>query len=219
MGVVATIDTTTLKFVETFQGSDSYRSFRLAQFAEKALDLVQENNARITGKKNNKYKTWVDGRPEAPLRTVKPDGTIIFEFQILDEIFEWIGNELVRNSPIKSGRYSESHVFLAENTQVLPGEPIPPNSDWFVFVNTQPYARKIERGLSWQAPDGVYQGVAGVAARRFRNLADIYFGYRSLLFGGIDSWASTTRMPSPSRRGKNRAEWLRRQPAIIIIPE
>ena len=49
----------------------------------------------------------------------------------------------------------------------------------YVFINTQPYARKIEgtggRRMAPQAPDGVYQAVATLAQRRFGNIARITF--------------------------------------------
>jgi hypothetical protein len=50
----------------------------------------------------------------------------------------------------------------------------------YEFVSTVPYARKIERGLSPQAPDGVYQVVAVLAQKRFGNVARIRFSYRAL---------------------------------------
>ena len=65
-----------------------------------------------------------------------------------------------------------------------------------MFLNTQPYARKIEgyRGLggvvhrapsSPQAPDGVYQAVATLAQRKFGNVAKITFSYRTAIGGEI----------------------------------
>jgi hypothetical protein len=87
-------------------------------------------------------------------------------------------------------------------------------------VNTQPYARKIERGHSKQAPNGVYETVAHLAARRFGNMARIRFGYRSPLFGSIKEWAGRTRLQPKGRRrtGSSRQDWLTRQPAIIVTP-
>jgi hypothetical protein len=90
-----------------------------------------------------------------------------------------------------------------------------------VFINTQPYARKLEKGASSQAPDGVYQSVAVLASRRFGNIAKVRFGYRVPLFGSINAWADTASAArwaaaKSERRESLRAEWLRRQPAIII---
>ena len=48
-------------------------------------------------------------------------------------------------------------------------------ADEYVFINTVPYARKIERGSSSQAPDGVYQAVAMLARDRFGNVARITY--------------------------------------------
>jgi hypothetical protein len=51
--------------------------------------------------------------------------------------------------------------------------------EW-VFVSVAPYARRIERGWSRQAPDGVYQAVAALARRRFGSLAMVQFTYRGV---------------------------------------
>jgi hypothetical protein len=58
------------------------------------------------------------------------------------------------------GLYKRSHVLIADGVAVDDGKipPLAKTSD--VRFNIQPYARKIERGLSPQRPDGVYQAVA-----------------------------------------------------------
>ena len=91
------------------------------------------------------------------------------------------------------------------------------------MLNAQPYARKIERGQSDQAPDGVYEGVATLAKRRFGNVAFVGFGYRSFPGGAVGKWAQTAsaaRLVKKVRGGNPRTheDWLTRQPAIIIDP-
>jgi hypothetical protein len=86
-----------------------------------------------------------------------------------------------------------------------------------VFVNVQPYARKIERGESPSAPEGVYEAVATLARQRFGNVARIRFEYRVPVGGGtaLEAWAGRT--GQRRRAGRQRSsEWNRRQPAIVI---
>lgn len=192
--------------------SPEARSRRLAEEARRALRRGQDVNRAALGRVPP-HDTYVDAKPEAPLDSVRPDGRIEFEFRLLEDVFRWVGEQLVIHSPVLTGRFQRSHVFLADGVEVEPGAPVPAAVE-YVFVNTQPYARKIERGLSQQAPDGVYEVVAELASRRFGNIARIRFGYRAPLFGDIDDWARTTRMQTERRR--DREEWLRRQPAIII---
>jgi hypothetical protein len=193
------------------------RSKYLADFAGQKFAEAQRQNAQALGRVPP-HETYVDGRRNAPLNSVRPDGTIIFEFELLEEVFAWIGEQLIKHSPVRSGRYRSSHAFIVDSVVIDPGAPLPLNFNEAVFVNVQPYARKIERGLSAQAPDGVFQVVAVLAASRFGNVAKIRFGYRTPLFGAINSWANKTTMASPSRRGQAREEWLRRQPAVVITP-
>lgn len=189
------------------------QSKALANFAMDALHEAQDTNKRALGRVPS-HETWVDGRQGAQLGSVKPEGRIIFEFDFLVQSFAWIGEMLEKNSPKKSGRFSKSHIFLADNVEADPKNP--PPAEEYVYVNTQPYARKIERGMSAKAPAGVYQGVATMSNRRFGNVARVSFGYRSLLgSSALASWANKTNL---GRRGaaSKRADWLRRQPAIII---
>ena len=77
-----------------------------------------------------------------------------------------------------------------------------------MFLNTQPYARKIEGDLSRepsskQAPEGVYEAVATLAQRRFGNVAMIRFSYRTPIDGAIAG-------------GRMGDRSTRRTPAIIV---
>lgn len=199
--------------------SPEARSAFLARYAEEQIEEVRMQNAQVIGQVPD-YEVAVDGRPGAALETVKPDGVIIAEYDLLMEVFAWIGAQLVTSSPHRSGRYAASHVFLADGVEVDPAGAVPDATE-YVFLNAQPYARKIDRGLSSQAPDGVYQAVAAMATRRFGNIARVYFGYRSLIGGDVGTWAASSRMATraPSRNimgSAARRDWLTRQPAIII---
>lgn len=197
--------------------SPEAQSAAFAGFAQERLVEAQAINTQALGFLPP-HDQFVDGRKDAPLETVRPNGLIVFEFELLPDIFRWVGDQLVRSSPRKSGRYADSHLFLADGVIVPAGAPVP-KADEYTFVNTQPYARKIDRGLSNQAPDGVYQVVAAMAAGRFGNMASILFGYTPLQTGAIHEWAGSAKGVSFARRKgrrKDAAEWLRKQPAIFI---
>lgn len=194
--------------------SPAERSKALAEFARSNLAAAQEINRGVLGR-IPEHTTFVDNRPGASEDAVRPDGVIVYEFDLIDEVFEWIGDMLVQHAPVRKGDYAASFIFTADGEVYEPGALLP-DADEYVFTNIQPYARKIERGLSAQAPDGVFEVVAAMASRRFGNVAKIRFSYRAPIFGAINTWASTTVMKSPYRRGVKRDEWLRRQPAIVI---
>ena len=156
-----------------------------------------------------RYTVAVDGRIGAPLESVKPNGEIVVEFELVNDVLAWIADQLVTHSPVGSGKdrhpglYQKSHTLFADGQETDVGAVIPP-ADEYVFINTLPYARKIEHGLSRQAPDGVYQAVAILAQRRFGNIAQISFSYRAPFQGSFLS----------ARSGGNKTE--NRQPAIIV---
>lgn len=189
------------------------RSHALAAFAREALSDAETQNRQALGRVPD-HETFVDGRRGVQPEMVRPDGTIVFEFELLEEVFEWIEAMLILHSPVRSGRFARSHLFFADNVEVDLARA--PQATEYAFLNTTPYSRKIERGLSSQAPDGVFEAVAVLAGRRFGNLARIRFGYRSLPAGAIGAWASKTTMDTRSRKGAKRQDWLTRQPAIVI---
>lgn len=171
------------------------KSARLAKFADESIQSVRKHNRQVTGS-DSPYEVIVDGKRGAPLTSVRPDGVIVAEFDLLREVLEWIGEQLLLDSPRLTGRYMQSHRLFADNIEVLDGL-IPPEAEEYAFVNLQPYARKIERGLSDQAPEGVYEAIAVTANKRFGNLARIRFSFRTL----------------PGEGDKEN-----RQPAIIVRP-
>lgn len=197
--------------------SPEARSLELAAFARRELAEAQRVNQQALGMVPP-HDTFVDGKPGAAVEAVRPDGVVVFEFEMLQDIFAQIGEMLVQASPVRTGRFARSFLFLADGVLVDPGAAVPPASE-YVFVSSVPYARKIEQGLSPMAPDGVFQAVAAIASRRFSNLASITFSHVVLQAGMIDEWANTAsalRHASRHQRRKTPGEWLRRQPAIKI---
>lgn len=179
----------------------------IAKEARRILGEAQAANARVLGAKQE-FTQAVDGRLGAPLEGVNPDhGKIVFEFSLLGPLLEWIGEQLVLHSPVLTGRYRDSHILLADGVEVdVDAGEKAPMAETYIFVNTQPYARKIERGLSDQVPDGVFEVVADMARRRFGNIANIKFSYRSLY------------IPTARTKSERAAERDSRSPAIVIMP-
>lgn len=201
--------------------SPQERSTTLAGYARRALGEAQEHNRQAIGRVPP-HETFVDGRNGAALESVKPNGVIVFEFEVMADMFGYIDLLLIKHSPVRSGRYRRSHILLADGIEVDPEAAVLPDAQEFVYVNAQPYARKIERprAQSKQSPDGVYEAVAAMASKRFGNIARIRFGFRSLVGGAVGAWAETAGVKS-GQRGRNqpgskRRDWLTRQPAIII---
>ncbi len=194
--------------------SPRVRSRKLAAFALEKITEAKRINAGPDGQPAP-HRQIVDGREGASLASVKPDGIIVAKFSLVAEVLRWIDAELVKVSPVRSGRYRKSHVLFADGNEVdLLGAGVPKARE-FVFLNTQPYARKIERGLSRQAPQGVYEAVSVVADKRFGNIVDVYFGFRTPLAAVMENRAARKR---GSRKTASQAARDNRRPAIIVVP-
>ena len=198
--------------------SPEARARRLADRAQEAIDEAAAQNRSVLGRPVH-YKLMVDGREGAPLSSVEPDGRIVANFDLMREVLEWIGEQLVKASPILTGRYLRSHVMEIDG---IPWDGIGPMPDGqvFKFFNTQPYARKMEPrkrtiaeraffgdrrkfrkhtktdvGQSDQAPEGVYMAVAAMARDRYGEVARISFSNRNFdAAAGISRPTITVRM-------------------------
>lgn len=192
------------------------RSAALAEIARGALADGEEQDREAIGYVPP-HQTFVDGTQTDDLESVRPDGTIVFTFDIIEQAFAWIDDQLIIHSPIKSGAYERAHLFLADGVEADP-QAMAPKASEYVFINNEPYARKIERGESPQAPEGVYEAVATLAKSRFSHLVKVGFEYRELVAGAVNDWAL---IRQPHRGGRSRRAQLtqdRRQPAIVLTP-
>lgn len=148
-----------------------------AQFAAEQIEEAKRHNRMVLGHVPH-HTVTVDGRDDAALESVRPNGVIVAEFELIIEVLQWIQEQLDTHSPVKTGNYKSQHVVFADNEMIdLGGGAVIPDADEYVFLNTAEYARKIELGSSSQAPDGVYRAVAILAAQnnRFGSLARIRF--------------------------------------------
>lgn len=201
----------------------------IANTARTLIDEADTKNAAAAGRILAK-KVHVDGRVNAPLESVKPDGVILAQWDALEAVVAYAMDILILNSPFghndprpgHPGLYSKSHILFADGEKVEFTESGRlPEADVYTILNTVPYARKIERGLSKMAPDGVYMVTAAMVAQRFGRVAKVGFRYIAPTFGDISTWAQqkSARTMAKNIRGGNAAghnEWLRRQPAIVI---
>lgn len=157
-------------------------SAQISEFVDFALEskvAAQLVDERILGHAVT-IKQWVDGVLGAAEKTVEIYGTIVYEFGLVNEVLQFIGEELQKNSPVGAGAdkhpglYKSSHVLFADGVQVPIDNRIPESRE-YTFVSTLPYSRKIEKGFSSQSPSGVYEITAFQARARFGNVARIEF--------------------------------------------
>ncbi len=164
-------------------GTSAERSAAFAGFAREQLKDAQRQNELILGRVPP-HKMFVDGIEGASEERVRPDGVIVYAFDLAVDLFKFIADQLELHAPKLTGRFARSFTFYADGREIDVGAEIPQGASEYVFINAQPYARKIERGLSAQAPDGVFEAVAALASARFGNLARIRFTFRTPI-GGV----------------------------------
>ena len=189
-----------------------------AAFARDGIADAMRTNTRVLGRAP-RLQVKVDGRAGVPLETVKPNGVILAEFDLLDEVLRWIAQLLVDRSPVRSGEYVRGHRIFADGREIAVrgGEAVPPAAA-YTFLNVVPYARKVEIGRTGsgrafliQVPNRIYERTAKDARRRFGNLADISFSFAAPIGGSIVPYGGAA-----SRRGG--AERAGRAPAITVRP-
>lgn len=159
--------------------SPAGQSRAVAEFARGAIAEADQTNRRILGRIPPRTIT-VDGRQGAPLESVRPaGGSIIVEWEVVNDVLIWIGDMLRERSPIVSGDYRKGWTLLADGVAIAEGQQIP-HAEVYTFVNVVPYARKIEvgktesgRAFVIQVPNRIAERTAKDAASRFGNIARI----------------------------------------------
>lgn len=223
MPVSAKVELLDRDFALSVTGSDIERSATIATFARQALAEADAQNQSVAGHPVP-HTTIVDGRTSEDLDSVKPDGTIIFDFgtDLQSETVRWIYDQLRLHAPVRSGRFRASIRVYADGQEVEPGTAAPDALDW-VFTSVAPYARKIEGTRkppqSKQAPNGVFEVVAAMAAARFGNIAKVRFTYQNPLGGATDleTWARKHAAAMEGQRAQKRQfDKDTRQPAVLV---
>lgn len=193
-----------------------------AKFAKVAADIRDDVIAKDHP---SAVQTWVDGRSEAPLETAKVPGIIRFDFSYNREIVANIFNMLIAASPYRAKKpgadvpvhYKDEHLIFVNGVLNDDITNIPADAE-VIIVNVVPYARKIERGLSLEAPTGIYEMVAAKARRDFGAAARITFSWIGVT-GVMATWASSKKsdaIGNSTRRKANKSD--NRWPAITIAP-
>lgn len=160
--------------------SPAAMSAAIADSAREALAEGEKTNSDALGFVPT-HTTAVDGLAGASEDSVRPDGTIVYTFNLLPDVFSWIADMLRQFAPVLSGRFKDSFELYADGSVIdLAG--IIPQAAEFVFMSLVAYASKIEgenkAPESKQAPNGVFEAVATLAQQRFADQVKISFGYR-----------------------------------------
>lgn len=166
-------------FLDSLSDQQAGREF--GRMAAGHIADANATNTRVLGREAP-HTTYIDGRSGAALATATLRSVIFTEWELILETLAWIADQLEMHSPVKTGRYKKSHILLADGVEIDPHTDVLAATE-YTFTNVQPYARKLERGLSSQAPDGVYQVVAALARRRLGKIARVTFSYRSVVGG------------------------------------
>lgn len=148
------------------------REFAVMAIQQNAITLAA--NALILGR-NLIVKRFVDGVLARSEYDVRDNGTIVYEYPILDSALQFIRDELEKMSPYRSGAYQRSHTLFIDGAESSIDQTALATAQEYMFVSTLPYARKIEEGESSQAPDGVYEITAQRARAKFGDVGRIEF--------------------------------------------
>lgn len=156
-------------------------SRHLATVAREARDeLIREGSAP------DSYETFVDGRRGAAEETVRPDGAIVYRFNLLGQAARLALDAAVRLSPRESGDFAAAWT-VAVNGRLWTGDlaDIPTDAEVMV-VNPLPYARKIETGAMprMSVPPGIVERVKLQVNRRFPTMqASVTYVHLPSIFG------------------------------------
>lgn len=186
----------------------------------------------------------VDGRVGAPISSVHPLGGIEFSSRadIKDILFDTY-ESLLNRSKVLTGAYKSSHLVFLNGTQVASNlrelevwyafsSPKFQDNDKIRFVNTQPYARRLERlgvtaqrtraslrdpggkkkprGFTVKIPNGAYALTARAIRSKYKRNSSIVFTFIS---GGILGIPGSFKS---GRKGKNSAGRPYLYPSIVI---
>jgi hypothetical protein len=172
--------------------SPKAQSKALADFARDQLAEAENINARALGFVPAHHVT-VDGATDVSEDRVRPNGEIVYTFDLHADALAWIIDALQQFAPVLSGRFKASFELFVDGVLADLNSEIPEGRQ-FIFMSPLPYAGKIEgenkAPESEQAPDGVFEAVAALARLRFPEL-DIAFSYIAPLAGSGSSRPDT----------------------------
>ncbi|MGV1867222.1 MULTISPECIES: hypothetical protein [unclassified Rhizobium] len=113
----------------------------LAAFAKQSVsELIS------SGQASQSYVRYVNGRQGVSEDVVDLPGPIVYEFALWDSVVKFVLNELRMRSPVKSGRFRDSFIVLADQKIVTDYDGIGSSAE-VIITNFQPYIRKVEAGV------------------------------------------------------------------------
>lgn len=151
------------------------QSATLARIAREGLaDLISSGRAAPD------YEKFVDGREGAAEETVRPDGVIVYRFDVLGEAAAFAMAFLLQRSPERSGRYRSGFWYAVDGRPVsrasFDTQRIAAGTQEVILYNREPYSRKIDvqlvggRPIQVMVPPGIFDDAAKAVRRRFPNL-------------------------------------------------
>lgn len=146
------------------------------------------------------HQWFVDGRASDNLRGVKRGGRIECRFDVagglLEKAVDLAIAEFMRLAPVGSppedkhpGLYRRSLRMMVNGAQrdasrERSGVVRLKRGDVVTLTNLLPYARRLERGWSRQAPNGILEKVAMIVRRRYGSLLNVRFSWAAYSIGG-----------------------------------
>lgn len=205
--------------------SPDEQSAALAEFARQEIDAASAQNAKAIGHAVD-YETFVDGVKSGQFERVSPTGTIVAEFDLGTDLVQWVWDAIQKHSPVLTGAFKRSQRLFADGVEIDGPEDIQAGVEEIIITSVAPYARKIEGDSktgrapeSRQAPNGVFEAVAAMAAARYGNQAQIRFTYREPMGGAteLEKWAQghSSREEGSAKQRRQYAKDVR-QPAVVI---
>jgi hypothetical protein len=193
----------------------------VADIARTEIEAALAQDAELLGHAPA-YETFVNGSVSARLDTVRPGQAIVALFEIDADVVQFVWDLIKASAPVLSGRFRDSQRLYADGVEVAAPSDCAGAKE-VVILSIVPYARKIEGHpgrppQSKQAPNGVYQAAAALAAARYGNIAKISFSFRNPVGGAtmLEAWALPHAARVSERRRLKQYQRDTRQPAVIM---
>jgi hypothetical protein len=137
--------------------SPAARSAAIAAFARGQLADAEQVNESVLGHVPA-HTTTVDGSEGASEDSVRPDGVIVYQFELITDLCVWIMDQLRAHAPEKSGKFRDSFAFFADGDEVDIGDEVPSAAE-YVFLNSASIT------FAYRAPVGNVQSTHRGGAR------------------------------------------------------
>lgn len=168
------------------------RRQQLIRLARAAIDEAAAFNRAAIGHDIDRV-VIVDGRRGVAIDAVRPGGTVVALFDVHTAAIDFTYETLLKLSPVDESEDADSIVYKDNHRLLVNGQEVGPPpveigvDDVVTFVNLLPYARRLERGYSDQAPNGIYEVASAIVKARFGNIVDVRFSYGSFSGAGADA--------------------------------